>query len=81
MEFQKAESNPASIEAEKNYGKGWSIYMEKGFKTLELIGDLDDKYIYEASKPWKTASFFPYTKELENSSSPGSYCLLWLDAH
>ena len=27
--------------------------MEKGFKTLELIGDLDDKYIYEASKPWK----------------------------
>lgn len=25
----------------------------KGFKTLELIGDLDDKYIYEASKPWK----------------------------
>ena len=27
--------------------------MEKGFKTLELIGDLDDKYIYEASRPWK----------------------------
>ena len=27
--------------------------MEKGFKTLELIGDLNDKYIYEASKPWK----------------------------
>ena len=27
--------------------------MEKGFKTLELIGDLDDKYIYEASGPWK----------------------------
>ena len=27
--------------------------MEKGFKTLELIGDLDDKYIYEASKTWK----------------------------
>ena len=51
MEFQKAESNPASIEAERNYGKGWNIYMEKGFKTLELIGDLDDKYIYEASRP------------------------------
>ena len=46
--------------------------MEKGFKTLELIGDLDDKYIYEASRPWKkTASFFPYTKELENSSRRG----------
>ena len=27
--------------------------MEKGFKSLELIGDLDDKYIYEASRPWK----------------------------
>ena len=27
--------------------------MEKGFKTLELIGDLNDKYIYEASRPWK----------------------------
>jgi hypothetical protein len=27
--------------------------MEKGFKTLELIGDLDDKYIYEASRPWE----------------------------
>lgn len=27
--------------------------MEKGFKTLELLGDLDDKYIYEASRPWK----------------------------
>ena len=27
--------------------------MEKGFKTLELIGDLNNKYIYEASKPWK----------------------------
>ena len=27
--------------------------MVKGFKTLELIGDLDDKYIYEASRPWK----------------------------
>ena len=27
--------------------------MEKGLKTLELIGDLNDKYIYEASKPWK----------------------------
>ena len=27
--------------------------MEKGFKILELTGDLDDKYIYEASKPWK----------------------------
>ena len=36
--------------------------MEKGFKTLELIGDLDDKYIYEASKPWKKQHRFPYTK-------------------
>lgn len=43
--------------------------MEKGFKTLELLGDLDDKYIYEASRPWKKQHrFFPYTKELENSS-------------
>lgn len=27
--------------------------MEKGFKTLELIGELNDKYIEEASKPWR----------------------------
>ena len=55
--------------------------MEKGFKTLELIGDLDDKYIYEASSTeWKN-SIVPYTKELENSSRRGLYCLLWLEAH
>ncbi len=33
--------------------------MEKGFKTLELIGDLNDKYIYEASEPWKKQHRFP----------------------
>lgn len=27
--------------------------MEKGFKTLELIGELNDKYIEEASRPWE----------------------------
>ena len=32
--------------------------MEKGFKTLELIGDLNDKYIYEASKQWKKQHHF-----------------------
>ena len=32
--------------------------MEKGFKTLELIGDLNDKYIYEASRPWKKQRCF-----------------------
>ena len=34
--------------------------MEKGFKTLELLGDLNDKYIYEASKPWKKQRRFSW---------------------
>ena len=34
--------------------------MEKGFKILELLGDLNDKYIYEASKPWKKQRRFSW---------------------
>ncbi|MFQ7716810.1 MAG: hypothetical protein ACLRIT_10120 [Blautia sp.] len=56
--------------------------MEKGFKTLELIGDLDDKYIYEASQTMeKNSIVFSIYKGVGKQQSPGSYCLLWLDAH
>ena len=51
--------------------------MEKGFKTLELIGDLDDKYIYEASRPWKkTASFFSIYKGVGKTAVAGIILLI-----
>ena len=54
-----------------------SFIWKKDFKTLELLGDLDDKYIYEASRPMeKTASFFPYTKEFGKTAVAGIILLI-----
>ena len=32
--------------------------MEKGFKVLEIFGEIEDEYISEAAKPWKKRSIF-----------------------